>query len=137
MKTRILITIIALSLFTTTFAIAQKTAGKANTEAKQDSSIKREYVSMYYNEIIDTPCEPVIVDGKIYNGCCKFTSGQLRTNKKTRYSTDPFSGEKVDKATAYIAPDPNKEKGVLYFESKENYNRYFKQLNYGQYRKIK
>ncbi len=129
MKT--LITAFVFSLLSTIFVTAQTNMNntvKANTEAKQDSSIKRKYVSMYYNEIIDTPCEPVIVDGKTYNGCCKFTSEQLRTNKETRYATDPFSGKKVDKATAYIAPDPNKERGVLYFESKENYDKYFKSL---------
>ena len=131
MKTATLITAIALNLFCTTFVTAQTNTNnkvKTKTETKQDSSIKREYVSMYYNEIIDVPCKPVIVDGKIYNGCCKFTSEQLRINKETRYSTDPFSGEKVDKATAYIAPDPNKDRGVLYFESKENYNKYLKKI---------
>ena len=131
MKTATLITAIALNLFCTTFVTAQTNTNnkvKTKTETKQDSSIKREYVSMYYNEIIDVPCTPVIVDGKTYNGCCKFTSEQLKTNKETRYSTDPFSGKKVDKATAYIAPDPNKDRGVLYFESKENYNKYLKKI---------
>ncbi len=126
-----LITIIVLSIFTITIVVTLLTTGKiekSKTEAKQDPSIKREYVSMYYNEIIDTPTEPVIVNGKTYNGCCEFTSEQLRTDSTTRFSTDPFSGEKVDKATAYIAPDPNKEKGVLYFQFRENYDKYIKSL---------
>ena len=61
---------------------------------------------------------PVEVGGKTYYGCCKMCVGNLTNKREYRYSTDPVSGNEVDKAAAYIVQKPNGE--VFYFESPEN-----------------
>ncbi len=61
---------------------------------------------------------PVEVGGKTYYGCCKMCVGNLTNNREYRYSTDPMSGNEVDKAAAYIVQKPGGD--VIYFESEEN-----------------
>ncbi|WP_335965500.1 hypothetical protein [Galbibacter sp. PAP.153] len=108
---------------------------KQNTETntatiKPAEQIKPTDICMFYNVILDAPSEfPVDIDGKIYYGCCDYSSSQLREDSTTRFSIDPFSGEKVDKIDALIYPDPNIDNGVLYFKSKENYLQFIEKLN--------
>ena len=63
----------------------------------------------------------VPVGNKIYYGCCEGCVDKLTNMPETRYAIDPFSGEKVDKANAFITINPNSGGTVSYFESKENY----------------
>ena len=67
---------------------------------------------------------PVEVNGKTYYGCCKMCAGNLKNNAEARYGTDPLTGEKVDKALAFLGALPNGN--ILYFESEENFNTYIK-----------
>lgn len=72
---------------------------------------------------------PVEVDGKIYYGCCNNCIAKLKENQKNvRYAIDPFSGEKIDKATAYTVALGDKTHKVLYFKSEVNYQNYLKKI---------
>ena len=122
-------------------AISCNSENKNNADKKEDvetakstielaEQIKPTDICMFYNVILDAPSEyPVILEGKTYYGCCDYSSLQLRTDSTTRFSIDPFSGEKVDKVGALIFPDPNIDNGVQYFKTKNNYLQYIKKLN--------
>ena len=65
---------------------------------------------------------PVEVDGKTYFGCCPMCKERLVKDEASRFAVDPVSGKKVDKAKAVIGALPGAK--VLYFESKENLEKY-------------
>src|SRR5687767_11987403 len=65
---------------------------------------------------------PVEVEGKTYFGCCPMCKERLVKDEASRFAIDPVSGKKVDKAKAVIGALPGAK--VLYFESKENLERY-------------
>lgn len=69
---------------------------------------------------------PVKVEGKTYYGCCQGCVGKLKNNRSYRYTTDPVTGNEIDKAKAFIVAD--KAKKALYFESKETAERFFASL---------
>ena len=138
----ILISVIAISCNSENKDNASCNADKKdNSEKKEDVEITKSIIEpalqikpkdicMFYNVILDAPSEyPVKVDGKIYYGCCDYSSSQLRTDSTTRFSIDPFSEEKVDKVGAIIFPDPNIDNGVLYFKTKDNYLQFIKKVN--------
>ena len=79
---------------------------------------------MMNNKYMGTEQIPVEVDGKVYYGCCEGCKTTLKINPQARMSLDPLSGKEVDKATAFIAPVSRNNPNVLYFESKENYEKY-------------
>jgi YHS domain-containing protein len=64
----------------------------------------------------------VEVEGKTYFGCCPMCKERLVKDEASRFAVDPVSGKKVDKAKAVIGALPGAR--VLYFESKENLERY-------------
>lgn len=63
---------------------------------------------------------PVPVGNKVYYGCCEGCVEKLTNMEETRYGTDPLTGQKVDKADAFIVLNPQGST-VWYFASKENY----------------
>ena len=65
---------------------------------------------------------PIKVEGKTYYGCCKMCVGNLTNNAEARHAVDPVSGNKVDKALAFLGALPNGN--ILYFENEENFNSY-------------
>ena len=65
---------------------------------------------------------PVPVGGKTYFGCCDMCKGRLASDAIVRSAVDPFSGNRVDKATAVIGALPSGK--VLYFESESNLDAY-------------
>ncbi len=67
---------------------------------------------------------PVEVEGKTYYGCCEMCEAKLKDSIHYRYATDPFTGEKVDKAEAYIVLQSSSDIGIHYFKSEENYKAY-------------
>jgi len=89
-----------------------------------DSLVKPENVCMVNNRYLGVKQIPVEVDGKVYYGCCKMCVGRIKNNESIRYAIDPVSGKKVDKATALILA--LKDGRVLYFESRENVERFLK-----------
>ena len=67
---------------------------------------------------------PVEVEGKTYYGCCEMCKNRLAQDEAIRYSVDPVTGEKVDKATAVFGALADGT--VLYFESDETFEKYKK-----------
>ncbi|MCK5237323.1 MAG: hypothetical protein KAR06_10085 [Deltaproteobacteria bacterium] len=64
----------------------------------------------------------VKVGEKTYYGCCAGCVKKIQNNQTIRESTDPVSGETVDKASAVIGMKQTGE--VLYFENKDNFDSY-------------
>lgn len=82
----------------------------------------RALVCMVNNQFIGRAQIPVEVAGRTYFGCCEMCKGRLTREASTRTAVDPFSGRRVDKATAVIAQDPSG--AVVYFESEANFSSY-------------
>ncbi len=89
-----------------------------------DPKLKTSYVCMMNNKYFGTEQIPVEVEGKNYYGCCQGCVNSLKSNRAIRFTQDPYSGEEVDKADAYIVLNPDGSKNVLYFKSGENYGNY-------------
>jgi YHS domain-containing protein len=79
-------------------------------------------VCMVNNQFMGREQIPVEVEGKTYFGCCEMCKGRLSSDPSSRSGKDPVSGKLVDKASAVIAKRPSGE--VIYFESKETFDRY-------------
>ena len=94
---------------------------KSEKTAKLESSL----VCYVNNAYMGKEQIPVEVDGKIYYGCCEGCVDKLKNMREIRYALDPLTGKEVDKALAYIVLKPNGNGEVLYFESEENYIKYF------------
>ncbi len=95
--------------------------------AQKGAKLKSSEVCYVNNAFMRAEQIPVMVEGKIYYGCCEGCVDKLKNNLDgVRYSTDPLTGEKVDKATAYIVLKPNSTNDVLYFASEKNYNEFVK-----------
>lgn len=62
-------------------------------------------------------------EGKMYYGCCAMCVERIPKDESVRKATDPFTGKKVDKASAYII-SLNEKGNVAYFESEENYKKF-------------
>ncbi|WP_457641510.1 hypothetical protein [Persephonella sp.] len=91
-----------------------------------ESLVNPEKVCMVNNRYIGVKQIPVEVDGKVYYGCCKMCVSRIKNNESIRYAIDPVSKKKVDKAKAFILA--LKEGKVLYFESKENVEKFLKSI---------
>lgn len=92
--------------------------------------VKTNLVCMMNNKYMGTEQISVSVNGKTYYGCCAGCAASLQANTNNiRYARDPYSGEEVDKAEAFIALKSPATKEVLYFKSEENYKRYSETLN--------
>lgn len=82
-------------------------------------------VCMVTNTHFEKPQIPVEQNGKTYYGCCENCKATLQSDASSRQATDPVSKKSVDKARATIAA--NEEGGVMYFENKQNFERYMKE----------
>ena len=76
----------------------------------------------------DFPSVPVSINSKTYYGCSQKANRDLSTIDSLRSAIDPISKEKVDKATAIIAIHPDKDGKVIYFGSKQTYDKYIEVL---------
>src|SRR5262245_11573606 len=88
--------------------------------------LQNKNVCMMNNKYFPNDQIPVEVDGKTYYGCCQGCVMALKGNRAIRYGTDPFTGEEVDKADAFIVLNPVDPQQVLYFNSEQNYLNYIK-----------
>ncbi len=80
---------------------------------------------MMNNKYMGTEQIPVTADDKTYYGCCKGCAAKLESNHKNiRYAQDPYTGEDVDKAQAYIVMKSEATKEVYYFKSEETFKQY-------------
>ena len=107
----------------------QKQTSEVATEQSQKVNyqvgdhVPTELVCMVNNAYMGESQMEVPVDGKMYYGCCEMCVGRLNEDETSRIATDPFSGEEVDKAEAYIVISDEHGK-VDYFQSRENYESY-------------
>jgi YHS domain-containing protein len=83
-------------------------------------------VCMVNDQFMGKPQIPTEVGGKTYFGCCAMCKEKLEQQLAARTSTDPVTGEQVDKATAVIAQKPDGR--VLYFASETNLKTYASKL---------
>ncbi len=86
--------------------------------------LENDLVCMVNNAYMGKKQIPVPVGDKIYYGCCEMCKDKLRNGEAFRYAKDPYSGEKVDKATAFIVRKSENTDEVFYFASKENFISY-------------
>ncbi|MFB9864884.1 hypothetical protein [Rufibacter immobilis] len=64
-------------------------------------------------------------ENRAYYGCCEMCVKTIKSDLRVRVAKDPFSGNEVDKSTAFIALDEGTSNGkVVYFESEQNYKDY-------------
>lgn len=76
----------------------------------------------------DSPSLAVSINNKPYYGCSAKANHDLATTDSLRLAIDPVIKKKVDKATAIIAIHPDKDGKVIYFGSKDTYNKYLNVL---------
>jgi len=96
-------------------------------KSKNTAQIKPSYVCYVNNKYMGVAQISVKINNKTYYGCCNGCVVKLKKNlNNVRYATDPLTGAKVDKATAFIVLKPHTNGSVLYFESEDNYKKYFK-----------
>jgi hypothetical protein len=92
-------------------------------------SLQTELVCMVNDAYMGIKQFPVSVDNKMYYGCCEQCVDKIKYNENIRYTKDPFTGDKVDKALAFIVMKSEADRSVYYFKSKDNYLQYLKTLN--------
>ena len=88
--------------------------------------LKTSEVCMMNNKFFGKEQIPVQVGDKTYYGCCEGCKTTLRENPSARASKDPYTGEDVDKADAYIVKRSGESDEVLYFKSEETYESFLK-----------
>jgi len=128
MKTKTIILIISLITLgmTSSVLLAQQSQTKTATSPSLSGKVESSYVCYVNNKYMGKEQIPVEVNGKTYYGCCQGCVGNLKNNRKVRYSTDPYTGEEVDKATAYIVVKGNGSQEVYYFRNRANYEKFKK-----------
>jgi len=89
--------------------------------AVEITSLPTSQVCMINDAFMGKEQIPVPVGDKVYYGCCEGCVDKLTNIEETRYAVDPHTGQKVDKADAFIVLKPNAEGTVWYFASKEHY----------------
>lgn len=94
-----------------------------------EAQLKTSHVCMMNNKYLGTEQIPVPVNGKTYYGCCAGCAAALQSNSKIRLATDPYSGETVDKADAFIVLKSKNTKEVQYFKSEKNFKYYQQSMN--------
>ncbi len=101
--------IVAMSL---TFVVS------ASEPAKKLVKVESKQVCMINEQFMEKDQILVEIDGKMYYGCCAMCVEKLNKAEKSRFSVDPLSGKKVDKALAVIGAD--EDFNVYYFENEKN-----------------
>lgn len=102
---------------------------KMVSKSVQSAKIESGKVCFVNNKFMGIDQIPVEVDAKTYYGCCQGCVDKIKQNlNDVRFTLDPLTGSKVDKALAYIVLDPkgNGNQDVLYFASEQNYLNYIK-----------
>ena len=95
----------------------------SNVNYRIGDHVPNELVCMVNNAFMGENQMEVPVDGKMYYGCCEMCVGRLNEDESSKMATDPYSGEEVDKAEAYIVISDENGK-VDYFQSRENFESY-------------
>lgn len=105
-------------------ASAQEDNARAPSAAAASLTLvtDRSLVCMVNNQFMGRPQIPIEVEGRTYYGCCEMCKGRLGSDPSSRVSTDPVSGNTVDKATAVIGRSSDGR--TLYFESDQTFAAY-------------
>ncbi len=82
-------------------------------------------VCMVNNRFMNSEQIAVPLNGKTYYGCCEGCVKMLKEEFSSHLTSDPLSGEEVDKAIAFIIGSPGTNGDVLYFKSEINAKEYF------------
>jgi len=91
---------------------------------KRFEIVPNEKVCMVNDKFMGSKQIPIAVEGIIYYGCCQMCVKKLQENiQGVRYSMDPLTNEKVDKATAVIVRNLQDET-VSYFGSKTSADKF-------------
>lgn len=93
------------------------------------SRLLNSQVCMINNRFMNKDQIPVPVNEKTYYGCCEGCVAKLKNDAASRYSPDPLTGERVDKALAVIIVKPGTKDEVLYFKSESNVKKYIEDTN--------
>ena len=97
-------------------------AGISYAKELSPEKVEAGKVCMINNRVMAEPQIPVEIENKTYYGCCAGCASKLKNQKGARFSKDPLTGNKVDKAAAYIISGLAGE--ALYFESEKNAQNY-------------
>lgn len=106
-------------LLTALFALS---AGGFTKESEAIARTEPSHACMASNRDTGRPQAFTEVEGKRYYGCSEACIANLGENAAFRYSIDPVSGRRVDKALAVLGAKPGGE--LLYFESEETFRAY-------------
>ena len=92
----------------------------ANAEVK---TVDSKDVCMVANRVPGSPTIEVLIDRRTYYVCCKNCEARIKKDPALRYTKDPLSRKKINKAEAFIvALDDG---SIAYFESRESAEEYF------------
>ncbi|WP_166922154.1 hypothetical protein [Flavobacterium poyangense] len=97
-----------------------------NTTPNKAQHVPNDEVCMVNNKHMGKKQIEVPFDGKMYYGCCNMCVERIPSDETVRNATDPLTGQKIDKASAYIV-SLNEEGNVAYFESQENFQKFIKE----------
>ena len=109
-----------------TFAILTIIGFAPADSLAETQQLKTNQVCMMNNKFFGKDQIPVEVGGKTYYGCCEGCKTTLKENSLARVSRDPYTGEEVDKADAYIVKKSSESDEVYYFKSAETYESFLK-----------
>ncbi|MCC9019753.1 hypothetical protein [Flavobacterium lipolyticum] len=101
----------------------QKLTVKDSTAVSEGTPVPNDEVCMVNDLHMGKKQIEVPFGGKMYYGCCNMCVERIPNDENVRQATDPHTGVKVDKASAYIV-SLNKQGNVAYFESEENYQNF-------------
>jgi hypothetical protein len=89
-------------------------------------NISSDLVCMVNDSYVGKKQIEIVVNNKLYYGCCDKCESILKNDSTSRFFLDPFTGEKVDKAEAYIVLKSKGKRAVQYFKSRENFEKFIK-----------
>lgn len=98
----------------------------AATWVSMDEQLPNNKVCMVNDAYMGVDQIEVPVAGKMYYGCCEMCVDKLSSMESIRYGVDPYTGEKVDKADAFIVLKSKSTGAVFYFQSEDTYKSYKK-----------
>lgn len=94
-------------------------------DSQEGKEIQHSRVCMVNGDIKLHSVRSVTVNGKTYWGCCQHCISLLRYNTaQVRFTTDPVTGKKINKADAVIFPDPHNSRRAMFFQSDSTYEQY-------------
>ncbi|WP_342329552.1 hypothetical protein [Pedobacter sp. FW305-3-2-15-E-R2A2] len=104
----------------TTKAAAQVAPATLTKGPKKGSRVLNSEVCMVNDAYMGKKQIEVPYKGDMFYGCCEMCVERIPKDETVRIATDPQTGAKVNKATAYIIL-LNEEGSVAYFANEKNY----------------